>query len=272
MHIMHMKRKRLSLQDKKELVEKFIKERIENYKICIKSKGDDIKEVSTKKFCERNGIANNAMLNKWLLMNRLGHLDAWGGKNDLSKINYKDKDVGVLRLINEGLQNPAGEYMRIGFSKINQPDKRKLGNHDMYGAFAMCDIEKDTIIGYYQGMVCGLNDSYSSYKQEINKTSVIDAVDFLSCHARYINDGGVPENANVDFQLDHRKSCPMQEKLKLVTLKSIKIDEELFCDYGIEYWVGQMHAMSNHDKRKKICKELVNMKEPSVEEDLIVDE
>jgi len=166
------KRKRLTLTEKKQLVDKFKSEKFEDS--SKRKKEDKKRRVSKQKFCEVNGIKSQVILSDWLTMDSLGHLESWNGRNNLSKTNFVESEVDVLQFINEGLCNRVGEYIKI---------KKLLVK---YGAYAAQNISSETMIGFFSGEYCGGNDTYSNHKHGITKTHVIDAGDFLSCHARYV--------------------------------------------------------------------------------------
>ena len=235
------KRIRLSLGDKKELVEKYKRERFQHYKRVagLPTSSKYLRELSCKKFCKANKIANDAMLCKWLNMDRLAQLEDWGGRNDLSKCNYKDFDVGVLDFINDGLtDNP---YIFIDSSGV-VPNE--------YGAFAKKQIPKDTVIGYYSGQLVNIGDIFSSYQFAINESEAIDSIDFLSCHGRYINDAGLSA-ANVTIYRNTRETENHQHFLRIKTLKVIEPNEELLTHYGEDYWRVSADPMHPNDNRKQ---------------------
>ena len=93
-------RKRYTLLEKKKFVELFKTEKFELYRDNIKNGTNN--EVSIKEFCANNKIRKDSMFCNWLRMDRLGELESWNGINDLSKFNFKPKDVNVLNCINEG--------------------------------------------------------------------------------------------------------------------------------------------------------------------------
>ena len=237
-NIARTKRKRLTLADKKELVKKYQVARFANALKCV-DKPECLREISCKKFCKSNNIANDAMLCKWISMERLGQLEEWDGNNDLSKCNYKDSEVGVLDFINAGL--PKNKYMKIRLSKIIKKE---------YGCYAKIKIPKDTVIGYYQGKVVGRHETFSTCKIRLNDTQVIDAGDFLSCHGRYINDADSSE-PNVVMYRNTRETDNVQEFFRIKSTKAIEIDEEILAHYGEEYWGESANAMHPNDNRKQ---------------------
>ena len=229
------KRKRFTLLEKKELIDKFKSEKLA---YGNRKKQDDTKRVSCKRFCKANDIKNKVMLSDWLSMDSLGHLESWNGKNNLSKFNFVDSEVEVLELINEGLCNRVGDYIII--KKL-----WKLAKGYQYGAYAAQNISNETMIGFFSGEYCGGNDTYSKHKHGITKTHVIDAGNFVSCHARYVNKCSSPSKANVEFKVDDDETN-IQEKIKLWTKTDIKKDEELVaCS---EYANVQLYSFIGYDK------------------------
>ena len=230
------KRKRLTLSEKKDLVNKFKKEKLDNFNLRRLDEENHNKVLSISSFCQTNGIANNVMLSDWLAMDYLGQLEGWEGKNDLSKNVFKESEVGVLKLINEGLSH--NEYINICIKSVAE-----------YGAFAAQDIAKKTMIGFYSGIYCGVNDTVSSHKRGITETHIIDAGNFLSCHARYVNNSSSKANGgNVEFKLNEDETN-VQKKITLWTTRNIPKNEELLANCYVDY--ASVQASTFIVKKKK---------------------
>lgn len=95
-------RKRYTLFDKKELVEKFKEEKLLCLRENLLNRNGILLDISIKSFCLNNKIRKDSIFCNWLRMDRLGHLESWSGRNDLSKCNFKDKENNILSYINEG--------------------------------------------------------------------------------------------------------------------------------------------------------------------------
>lgn len=114
-----------------------------------------------------------------------------------------------------------------------------------YGVFAARDLEPGTRFPYL-GDVSTLKEFHkerkktpqarADYAYEADYTKgnrvIIDALDRHSCVARYINDSiGTGNENNCFFYSD-----PKIKKSYIKTSRKIKKGEELFVDYGPEYW------------------------------------
>lgn len=114
-----------------------------------------------------------------------------------------------------------------------------------YGAFARVNIEADVCIGQYKGKLVNVNESLSDYKHSVGNDDVIDAIDFLSCHGRYINDS-IIEDENVRMKVNYKKKV-----IDIITTRKINKNEELLTDYGPDYWEGKAASMHEHDLSKE---------------------
>jgi len=239
-------RKRFTLLDKKRFVDEFHEER--------KKKIDVNQEISIRSFCKINNIKNDAMLSKWIHMDKLGQLNYWGGKNNLSKCNFSKK-VNVLDLINEALTADK----KLSLSTNNIVIKQSILVPTEYGAFAKKNLKENQHIGYYCGELVKNCDTISNYKHYIDKEHVLDSSNITACHARFINDSTCGL-CNVKFVISKKTNIDVQNKIQLITLKKIKKDEELLIDYGKNYWKDTVDSLHSHDTAKRKFSEMSNAK------------
>lgn len=98
----YLSRIRMSLEDKKALVEKYKNEKFICFKHNLENPNGVFKDISIKQFCTNNKIRKDSMFSTWLRMDNLGQLESWGGQNNLKLLNFRPKDVDILKCINEG--------------------------------------------------------------------------------------------------------------------------------------------------------------------------
>jgi len=112
------------------------------------------------------------------------------------------------------------------------------------GIFTYQPINKETLIGYYDGVLKKDNGKcVGDYSFSLNKTWYVDARTFPRAYIAMINDAhGSKFKNNCEFRLEledpitgkRRKAC--DRKITLWALCDIKSGEELFADYGTDYW------------------------------------
>jgi len=258
------KRTRMTLNEKKILVNKFKEERLECFKENLRlNSSEDGKinriETSCKKFCKENGIAKDAMLCSWLRMDMLGQFEEWNGENNLSKCNLP-KGLNLVKQINKGLE--YNEYMEICMSKVVK---------NQYGVIAKCDIASNKLIGYYKGLLVNKNETFSDYKSEIGfnekgEFMVLDAIEFLSCHGRYINDSGKKLKENVIMILRDKEEN-INKKIEIKTIRKIRKGDEILSNYGVKYWEDNACTMHTNDCRRKFSLSLAKRKRENEEND-----
>ena len=89
-----------------------------------------------------------------------------------------------------------------------------------------------------------------SYLMRLGEQCYIDAKDNLNCLARYINDCRNPSGYNVTFL-----KLPNLKIAKIIAIKTILKNEEIFVNYGKWYWIG-----SNIIPKKLTFKQLYYLK------------
>ena len=88
-----------------------------------------------------------------------------------------------------------------------------------------------------QSAVEQVDDNPSNYYLKINANFYINAIVVNSCYARYCNDNkDVANGNNSEFEIEPDEDSQYNDKGYLVATKIIKVDEEIFVDYGNGYW------------------------------------
>ena len=111
------------------------------------------------------------------------------------------------------------------------------------GIFTYQYIPKNTLIGYYSGRIKKADGScVGDYSFGLNKDYYIDARYYPRSYIAMINDshGSLKKN-NCEFRLtkidnNGKRLKPINYKISLWSLRNIKIGEELYADYGLDYW------------------------------------
>lgn len=120
------------------------------------------------------------------------------------------------------------------------------------GLFAKKKFKKDEFICWYFGVLVEKdlveNEYYDSdylLKNPYHLDLIIDADDPLSCFARYANDSlsRKKTNSRFEFYVDINTAS-------LVATKDIKKGDEIYVDYGTEFWLEERryNKLSNEDK------------------------
>lgn len=112
------------------------------------------------------------------------------------------------------------------------------------GIFTYQHIPKETLIGYYDGILKKDDGScVGDYSFSLNKSWYVDARTFPRSYIAMINDAhGSKFKNNCEFRLEvidpltEKKRKPHERKITLWSIKDIKSGTELFADYGSDYW------------------------------------
>lgn len=112
------------------------------------------------------------------------------------------------------------------------------------GIFTYQPIKKESLIGYYDGVLKKDDGScVGDYSFSLNKSWYVDARTFPRAYIAMINDAhGSKFKNNCEFRLEiedpvtGKRRKPHERKVTLWALKNIKPGEELFADYGADYW------------------------------------
>ena len=132
--------------------------------------------------------------------------------------------------------------VRIGESKIP--------NAGM-GLFLLEDAKKGDFVARYSGEVIDklTNEaSKSNYRVKISNNMYLDAARAHHFEGRYINDGvRAGKAANVRLAAGYRTNeCSITgfRWIRIFATRNIKAGEELYLDYGDDYWSNAMQAVS----------------------------
>lgn len=111
------------------------------------------------------------------------------------------------------------------------------------GIFTYKNIPKETLIGYYEGELKKDNGTcVGDYSFSLNKQWFIDARNYPRSYIAMINDvHGTKYKYNCEFRMENedengKKRKPQDRKITLWSIKNIKAGEELYADYGKDYW------------------------------------
>lgn len=111
------------------------------------------------------------------------------------------------------------------------------------GIFTYKDINKETLIGYYEGILKKASkECVGDYSFSLSKSYYIDARSYPRSYIAMINDAhGSKFKNNCEFRIElHDKNGKKykchERKISLWSLKKIKSGSELFASYGENYW------------------------------------
>ena len=111
-----------------------------------------------------------------------------------------------------------------------------------YGLFASVAIKKGDTIGFYAGEI--LTDEQANNEPYVNSDYILWVCTDcnilgegpLANHTRYINHSSQPNGRIV--------SSTRWKKARIEAIKSIKSDQEVFIDYGNDYWQAREYNAS----------------------------
>ena len=120
------------------------------------------------------------------------------------------------------------------------------------GIFTYQDITKETLIGYYDGILREDDGScVGDYSFSLNKKWYVDARSYPRSYIAMINDAhGSKFKNNCEFRIEledpitDKKRKPFERKITLWSIKNIKAGQELYADYGKDYW--KCERLSSH--------------------------
>lgn len=118
--------------------------------------------------------------------------------------------------------------------------KSSIPNAGM-GLFVTADLNKEELISLYSGDVLTAKEHCERYPRcngfygiQLKAYNMfIDAVDKKSCLARWVNDARDSSRYNCEFRL---LKAEQFMHIVLRTTRVVKEGEELFVDYGKDYW------------------------------------
>lgn len=102
------------------------------------------------------------------------------------------------------------------------------------GVIATQDVPAGTLVSYYKGRVLQKESASSRYQVWVCKGYIIDAEDEMDCIARYINHLPKGGRSNCRFVMRHETGG--KKTVKVITTRTIRSGEEVYLNYGGEYW------------------------------------
>jgi len=104
------------------------------------------------------------------------------------------------------------------------------------GVYALEIIPPESIIGYYEGTLSNDINMLSSYSFEVSPRYFIDAHQYPRCYIAMVNDArNSSHEYNCEFRMEHRWRIK-ERKIVLYSIKEIPPNNELFANYGDDYW------------------------------------
>ncbi len=125
------------------------------------------------------------------------------------------------------------------------------------GLFTLEFIPKNSIIAEYRGKIntwkeVKNDNSTNGYLYYVNRNWVIDARTYLKSKARYANDArGMKKIKGIT---NNSVYVEKDSKVFIQSKKDIKPGEEIFVDYGKEYWDAMRYNKKLEEKEKKTTK------------------
>lgn len=113
------------------------------------------------------------------------------------------------------------------------------------GLFTLESIDSNKLIGYYEGTLKSNSNYISDYSFELSSRYFIDADTNPRCNIAMVNDAyNSPYKYNCEFRMiyyDHnKKKLPVKDrKIALYSICEIDQHDELFANYGSEYWISR---------------------------------
>lgn len=108
------------------------------------------------------------------------------------------------------------------------------------GLFTAIDIYKEEIIAVFKGEILTDKESDKRAKQGNNNYfmnllngSILDCM-HTDCYAKYANDAS--GFVKSDYKNNAKITLDDNQNVCLIAIKKIKSGEEIFCDYGKNYW------------------------------------
>ena len=154
-------------------------------------------------------------------------------------------DIAIKKLTFEikNLDNNTIDAAEADYLYIQQSQIENSGN----GLFTAIDIYKDEIISVYKGeILCDAeaknraNNGKDAYFMNLLNGKILDC-DTVNCFAKYANDASGFSKSN--FKNKAKITLDENGNVCLMATQKIKSGEEIFCDYGKNYW--KKHAKPN---------------------------
>ncbi len=208
---------------------------------------------SKSKFCADNNIRRDSTFNGW-------HQHWFRGEYDprfcvgesvsvaTTKNNIKQKYNVLQNIRDQHAQLSPSESDKVFIDRSLAKNLRH-----QYGLFAKTDIQNGDLIGYYKGIIVANGDnsmSSSRYECKYNNLYKIDAADFLSCYARFINCSELSPNVKFvpDNTIDQTDTHKISTTgMRVIATKFISKGQELFIAYGLDYWIHDLKSKHKYD-------------------------
>jgi hypothetical protein len=222
--IYKLKKLKLKLRDKKEIVEKYL-EFMNNGGACVNNTLDPVNEyqqfskedselkesesieektifrqqqTSIRAFLVQFNRGKPVVLDvpsvyRWLKSFNRGEYEELNGENDLNKLKCNSEKI--LKIMGKSLKRKfpdSAVWNKLAKSK-NSPDH--------YGVFAKKDIPSGTMLGFFNGKeAISVAKLVGPHKYKLNDYTHVDGSDFVSCFARYYVSSSKEEKQNVTVQ------------------------------------------------------------------------
>jgi hypothetical protein len=201
------KRHRITLREKKEVVERYITfcttaQPVDENAIVLFDPDDELEDERSEKSIKMFLLTENKLWSqndqldmsnvfKWIKAYDRGEYMEWGDINDVEKPNCRSKEI--IEHINKLLSasHPtAAEWNKL----VKSPS-----SPDQYGIVAKTHIPEGTLVDFYQGTYFETDEKVKGLnKFRIDGNRYIDAsAEFDSCYARYYNWSTDPSAQNV---------------------------------------------------------------------------
>lgn len=113
------------------------------------------------------------------------------------------------------------------------------------GVFTYQDIPKNTLIGYYEGDLKEFTDEcVGDYSFSLSDKYYINADKNIKCYIAMVNDTHNTKFIhNCEFRITETKNGKKlneyERMISLWSIKNIKKYNELYADYGPDYWISR---------------------------------
>jgi SET domain-containing protein len=141
----------------------------------------------------------------------------------------------MLKTDQNKIQAQESDYLYIQTSQL--PNS---GN----GLFTAIDIYEDEIISVFKGEVLSDVEAELRAKNQANQYfmnlvngSILDCKN-TDCFAKYANDASGFSKS--DFKNNAKITLDENNNVCLIAIRKIKLEEEIFCDYGKKYWKNKV--------------------------------
>ena len=154
-------------------------------------------------------------------------------------------DIAIKKLTFEikNLDNNTIDAAEADYLYIQQSQIENSG----IGLFTAIDIYKDEVISIYKGEILSdeeaknrANNGKDAYFMNLLNGKILDC-DTVNCFAKYANDASGFSKSN--FKNKAKITLDENGNVCLMATQKIKSGEEIFCDYGKNYW--KKHAKPN---------------------------